>query len=91
MSFFEAAMLVCFGVSWPISIAKSIRTKVVDGKSPLFMAIVIAGYLCGIIHKILYSRDYVIALYAVNLALVGIDMIVYFYYLKRQAVRRDAC
>ena len=87
MSAFEIIMLVCFGVSWPISIAKSIRTKTVAGKSPLFMIVVIAGYMAGIIHKILYSRDLVIALYAMNLVFVAIDMGVYFYYSKNQGVR----
>jgi hypothetical protein len=76
MSVFEIIMLVCFGLSWPISI----RTKTVAGKSPLFMTIVILGYASGIIHKALYSYDWVIALYAANLLLVGIDMGVYFYY-----------
>ena len=33
MSIFEVMMLVCFGVSWPISIAKSLRTRFVRGKS----------------------------------------------------------
>jgi hypothetical protein len=83
MSVFEILMLVCFGVSWPVSIAKSIRTKTVAGKSPLFMGIVIAGYACGIIHKVLYSMDWVIALYAVNLVLVGVDVICYYHYRKR--------
>ena len=45
MSFFEATMLICFGISWPVSIAKALRTKVVAGKSPLFMAIVCLDYL----------------------------------------------
>ena len=38
MSIFEAIMLICFGAGWPISVAKALRTKVVSGKSPLFMA-----------------------------------------------------
>jgi hypothetical protein len=76
-------MLLCFGISWPISIAKSFRTKVVAGKSPVFMAIVIAGYGFGIIHKALYSFDWVIYLYALNLVLVAIDMLLYFRYSKR--------
>ena len=62
MSFFELAMLICFGVSWPISISKALRTKVVAGKSPVFMSIVIAGYACGIVHKLLYSLDWVISM-----------------------------
>jgi hypothetical protein len=83
MSVFEIIMLVCFGVSWPISIYKSVRTKTVAGKSPLFMAIVVAGYASGIIHKVIYSRDWVIALYAANLLLVAVDMGAYFYFSGR--------
>ena len=74
-------MLVCFGISWPISIAKSIRTKVVAGKSPLFMGIVCIGYLSGMIHKVHFSFDWVIILYLVNMILIMIDIMLYFKYL----------
>jgi len=84
MSFFEASMLICFGVSWPVSIAKALRTKVVAGKSPLFMAIVCLGYLSGVIHKALYSLDWIIALYALNFLLVAVDLSLYFLYFRRQ-------
>lgn len=80
MSIFEIVMLLCFGVSWPISIAKALRTKVVAGKSPVFMIIVIVGYLCGIVHKVLYSPDWVTLLYAVNMCMVAIDLYLYFRY-----------
>ena len=80
MSIFEAAMLICFGMSWPISIAKSVRTKVVAGKSPIFMGLLCFGYLCGIIHKLLYSMDWVILLYTSNMILVAIDLNLYFRY-----------
>lgn len=83
MSIFEVLMLVCFGMSWPFSIAKAIRTKTVAGKSPLFMGIVIAGYVFGIIHKVVYSFDWVIYLYALNLVLVAFDMSLYFRYSDR--------
>lgn len=83
MSIFEVLMLVAFGVSWPISIAKAIRTKVVAGKSPLFMFIVIIGYACGIIHKYLYSMDWVIFLYALNMVMVGIDLLLYLHFSRR--------
>jgi hypothetical protein len=85
MSIFEAMMLICFGISWPISIIKALRTKVVAGKSPLFMFIVILGYASGVVHKCLYSMDWVIALYAVNLILVGIDLLLYYRYSSRHA------
>ena len=80
MSIFEATMLICFGMSWPISIAKSLRTKVVAGKSPLFMVLLCFGYLCGIVHKLLYSMDWVILLYTLNMVLVAIDLSLYFRY-----------
>ncbi|MFW6245533.1 MAG: hypothetical protein ACOC36_06570 [Fibrobacterota bacterium] len=83
MSVFEAAMLVCFGISWPISIAKALRTRTVSGKSPLFMTIVIAGYTSGVLHKLLFSRDWVILLYATNLVLVSIDLMLYYRYSRR--------
>ncbi len=80
MSIFEATMLICFGISWPISIAKSLRTKLVAGKSPLFMMLLCFGYLCGIFHKLLYSMDWVILLYTLNMVLVAIDLSLYFKY-----------
>ena len=80
MSIFEVIMLVCFGVSWPISISKALRTKTVAGKSPLFMSIVIAGYGAGVIHKLLYSSDWVIYLYMLNLLMVTVDLGLYFRY-----------
>lgn len=81
MSIFEAFMLVCFGLSWPVSIAKSIRTKIVAGKSRLFMSIVCVGYLSGIIHKLVYSLDWVIALYILNLLMVAFDLFLYYRYI----------
>ncbi|UCD28023.1 MAG: hypothetical protein JSV03_13125 [Planctomycetota bacterium] len=84
MSIFEAIMLICFGTSWPFSIAKAIRTKVVSGKSARFMAILCVGYLSGIIHKLLYSFDWIIALYALNLIMVAFDLYLYFRYLHRE-------
>jgi len=91
MSVFEAAMLICFGVSWPISIAKSVRTKVVSGKSPLFMGVICFGYACGVLHKLLYSMDWIIVLYALNMVLVAVDLTLYFRYLpgKKEAVAKS--
>ena len=83
MSIYEAIMIICFGVSWPVSIAKAIRTHKVEGKSPLFMAIVWLGYASGVIHKALYSFDWVTALYVLNMALVAVDLFLYFKYLPK--------
>ena len=50
-SIWEVLFLLCFSVSWPVSIAKSLRTKVVIGKSPMFMSLIVLGYIFGIIHN----------------------------------------
>lgn len=86
MSISEIVMLVCFGISWPVSIAKSLRTKIVAGKSPVFMSLIALGYLAGIIHKYYFDRNWVMALYVINLILVLVDLVLYFRYLPRDKV-----
>lgn len=77
MSIFEAGMLICFGMAWPANIYKSYVTRSAVGKSSLFIIIVIAGYISGIIHKMLYSRDLVMVLYIINLTMVLVDGLLY--------------
>ena len=80
MSGWEAGMLICFGVSWPVSIAKALRTKRSDGKSRLFLSILLAGYTFGLLHKWHHGRDWVMALYALNFTLVAIDLALCLHY-----------
>ena len=87
MSPFEIGMLLCFGFSWPISIAKALRTRQVSGKSPLFLAIIALGYVCGILHKVLYNYNFVLWLYVLNFAMVSFDL---FLYLRFSAEARRA-
>lgn len=87
MSLFEALMLICFGISWPISILKALKTRVVHGKSPMFMAIVCAGYASGIVHKMHYSFDWIIALYIFNFIMVAADLTLYYVFLPREKAR----
>ena len=89
MSIFEVLMLICFGISWPVSIAKTVRTKVVTGKSPLFMAIVCLGYASGVVHKAVFAFDWVIVLYVTNMLLVAVDLSLYFLYLPGRSRRTD--
>lgn len=44
------------------------------------MAVIIAGYLSGIIHKAFYALDWIILLYAANMAMVVVDLILYYRY-----------
>lgn len=87
ISIWEILMLLCFACSWPVSIVKSLRTKIVLGKSPIFMVIIIIGYIFGIIHKICNDFDLVTFLYLFNLLIVSADLCLYFYYIGKN--KRD--
>jgi hypothetical protein len=78
MSSYEAVMLLCFGASWPISILRSYTARSNAGKSFWFLAVVLAGYSAGILHKYYYDLDAVIWLYIINAALVLVDIAIYF-------------
>ena len=78
MSLFEAMMLVCFGLSWPMNILKSWRTRSAVGKSLAFLLIIEVGYICGMLNKVLVKFDWVFFLYVLNFCMVGTDVILYF-------------
>ena len=54
--------------------AKSLPTKVVAGKRPLFLGLPCAAYVSSIIHKVLYAHDWVILLYGLNTCMVATDL-----------------
>ncbi len=78
MSIFEGMMLFCFGLAWPVSIAKSYKARSTKGKSIGFLIIIVIGYLCGIAHKILYNQDIFLYLYIINMIMVSIDVGLWF-------------
>lgn len=78
MSVFEIIMLCCFGAAWPASIYRSWKARTARGKSLLFLVVILIGYVAGVLHKIFYSYDFVIYLYALNFAMVFIDMLIWF-------------
>ena len=47
----EALMILCFGVSWPISIRKSWVSRTAKGKSLFFEVFLLIGYIFGIVRK----------------------------------------
>ncbi len=76
---FEMFMVICFGISWPISIAKSIRSRTAKGKSVIFSFLILAGYVFGIVSKLCRgSLTYVFIFYVINFVSVSIDIILYF-------------
>ncbi|MDC7245689.1 MAG: hypothetical protein PQJ47_07235 [Sphaerochaetaceae bacterium] len=84
MSIFEALMLLAFGCAWPASIYTSLTSKSTEGKSLPFLIIIALGYVSGITHKILYSLDFVILLYTLNLLMVLFDLLLYARNRKRE-------
>ncbi|MBQ7340263.1 MAG: hypothetical protein IJW43_05375 [Clostridia bacterium] len=79
MKVFEILMLVCFGLSWPISVYKSVKSKTTKGKSVFFIYAIIVGYISGIIGKIVnHEASYVLIFYCFNLVVVSLDLILFY-------------
>jgi hypothetical protein len=85
---FESIMLVCFGCSWPFAIAKTLRTRSVEGKSIVFITLIFVGYVAGIAFKLIGSYDRVIWLYITNGSLVFTEIVLYFRYNRRAGTCR---
>ena len=47
----EALMILCFGLSWPLSIYKSWTSRTAKGKSLYFEVFIWIGYIFGIANK----------------------------------------
>ena len=82
----EIIMLVAFGVSWPISLIKNIKSRSTKGVSILFYFLILVGYVAGIISKFtneaymasINEKWYVLIFYFFNFTVVGLNIIVYF-------------
>ena len=92
----EALMLICFGLSWPMSIYKSLKSRTARGKSLTFEIIIWIGYMIGIIRKgVLISSgenfDWLfylaLAFYIINLVQITFDMLIYARNKKLDAMR----
>ena len=80
-------MLAGFGFSWPFSIIRTYKAghsgKGVAGKSPMFMTIVLLGYVGGILARLLDANpgnDWLCFVYLVDMALVSTDLALYLHY-----------
>ncbi len=76
---FESIMLICFGLSWPMSVVKNIRSHTAKSMSLPFILLIITGYIAGISAK-LYAGNYsyVLVIYIINLCFVSANLVVYF-------------
>lgn len=78
-SIFETVMLLCFGFSWPMNLIKAYNAKTAKGTSLPFILLIIIGYVAGIIAKIVTGQtNYVLAAYVLNLAIVLLNLVIYF-------------
>lgn len=75
----ETIMLVCFGLSWPSNVMKSVRSRTAKGKSLAFLLLVELGYIAGIIGKIVSNTwNLATICYFINFAMVLADIGLYF-------------
>lgn len=82
----EIIMIVSFGVSWPINLMKSYKSRTAKGKSILFLCLVFFGYIAGITSKLVNEaymtnfaqKWYVLFFYVLNFLMVGADIVLYF-------------
>ncbi|MBQ8533663.1 MAG: hypothetical protein IJ462_02410 [Clostridia bacterium] len=79
-SLFETVMLICFGISWPISLIKHYKAKTAKGMSLMFILLIITGYISGIAAKLIsHSFSGLVAtVYMLNVTMVVLDLAVYF-------------
>lgn len=78
-SILETVMLVCFGFSWPLNVIKAYKAKTARGTSLPFILLIITGYIAGIAAKIIIGQiNYVLIAYIVNLAIVSLNILIYF-------------
>jgi len=88
----EAVMLLCFGLAWPFSTLRMLRTGRPEGKGLAFTTIIWTGYLCGATAKLLIAgaTDTAVApvfwLYLLNSFTVGTNGALQ-WYLPRRAAR----
>jgi uncharacterized membrane protein YczE len=76
--FLEMVMIICFGLSWPLSIRKSYTSRTNKGKSVFFIIFILIGYGVGIANKFISDNlNYVVVFYMINFVLVAIDIGLY--------------
>ena len=79
-------MLVCFGLSWPMNAWKAYKAGTAKGTSWQFLALICAGYLCGIAAKLATgSLNWVLAVYFINCIFLAVNWGVYARNRKRDA------
>ena len=86
----EVLMIVSFGASWPFNVMKSYKARTTKGKSLTFLCLIFFGYIAGVAMKAIKIgiNNYIglvsfiawlaLAVYILNLLMVGTDLALYF-------------
>ena len=82
----ETLMIICFGLSWPLSVYKSWKSRTAKGKSLQFEIFIWIGYIFGIAKNFIKffngSTGFIFFLawgfYFLNFIEITIDMALYF-------------
>ena len=94
----ETVMILAFGLSWPLSIYKSVKSRTAKGKSLQFEIFIWLGYIAGIAMKAIQCFElgksgpifYLSwVFYCLNFIEITIDMMLYFRNVKLDK-ERDA-
>lgn len=83
--FLEILMIVSFGISWPLNVIKSYKSRTTKGKSLAFLLLIFFGYIAGISSKFVNqeymanfaAKWYVLFFYVLNFIMVGTDLLMY--------------
>lgn len=81
---FEMLMVILFGVSWPLNIAKAWKARTQKGSSVLFYFFILAGYVFGLGSKYIKLQQgistpgYVWFFYILNAVMVSVGITIYF-------------
>ena len=77
-SILETLMILCFGISWPLSIRRMYTSWSTGGKSILFSCFILIGYFCGMGAKILnHQYNLAFVFYIINTCMVIIDILLW--------------
>lgn len=84
----EATMLICFGLSWPMNLIKNIKAGTAKSMSLKFILLIVFGYIAGIGAKLInHQINYVLAVYILNIAIVSLNVGVYFINKHKDKIR----
>lgn len=94
----EALMILCFGLSWPLSIYRAWKSRTAKGKSLFFEVFIWLGYVFGITRKVILTcagtdHGWLFYLgfifYVLNIIEISIDIGLYFRNTRLDKIRDE--